>query len=117
MKIFLTGQEPAKGEQFCAICVMTYMGEISDDEKLQAEVKELTERYTDQDLDYVVYGIPNIKGPGLYRAITTAPTTFSNTPLPVCWTHVQGLPTERQRQAQKPASSLHIGKAYGKKAS
>jgi len=95
---------------------MIFAGQLAADEEQKQAIMRLVE--THKDLDFVIMGPPNpyTYKKGRYRvmeAIVTAPSWImpDNTPIPVCFTHIKGVPPA-SFSANSHRPSLIPGKAY-----
>lgn len=92
--IELKGPTPPSGYQWCAICALLYLGEVSSDEETQNKARMLVQAAIDEGEGEVIMPLP--KSWRILRvAVTTAPTVhFPNVPMPTCWIHLQGMSPE-----------------------
>jgi len=108
---------------------MVFMGTISAEKEFQTYARDLTEKAIDAGASFVSIDFPERDDLQLQPAITVGPSWLLDqyfteldlpTPapmLPVCWTHLTGMPPKHLRQQQErthhPRQSIIPGKAYG----
>jgi hypothetical protein len=117
--IYLSGPMPVRS-LWCAVCVMLFMGEISSEQEFRDYARKLTDDAMAANALLVSIDLAERDNLQLQPSITIAPSwVLANAaPMPVCWTHVAGIPPEASPagQAQRQVnyqSPLVPGKAYG----
>lgn len=131
--IYLSGPMPRT--TWCAVCVMLFSGQISSEPEMQKYAMELTEAAIEAGASFVSIDLPERDDCQLLPAVTVAPSWLYRIPdwagmldidgepqswrypeLPVCWTHVAGIPPKGMRSEQSPQqgqpSRLIAGKSY-----
>ena len=120
--VYLTGPKPF-GSTWCATCAVLWMGHVSNDPAMQKFVRKAESAAADAKQPYVAIELPEDSDtlPVLQLAVTVAPSVYSQTPMPVCWTHIlpYRFPTKEERDKMKPADAaigtqnpLIVGKAH-----
>ena len=116
--IILSGPQPDAPELFCATCAMIYMGALSANEAVQKEVQARTEKAYEQGKVLVAFTLEHLITLAgehrdlrlfLHHAVTVAPSTHFDEPMPVCWSHIKGW---RQVPNRPFPSGLIAGKKH-----
>jgi hypothetical protein len=119
LPIYLSGPMP-HGAVWCATCVMIYLGTVSAEEELQKYVRELHVQAVESGASLVSIDMAERDDLQLQPAVTVAPSTYFEVPMPVCWTHCKGyrFATAAEKAAgktgmQQEKQIIIPGKAYG----
>lgn len=110
--INLIGPPSPAGRDWCATCVMLYIGDISASQENQAMAMKRVEQIRSQGLDEVDLLLDSsLTWRKLNLAVTVAPSVYFQVPMPVCWVHVQGYDPEKASQASsQPTERLVNGR-------
>lgn len=88
-RIELIGKIPPRGQTFCALCCMIYLGTSADDPDVQADLQALVKEAMVNGDDVIRFTLPERRDKILRIAVTTGLSTFfPDTPMPVCWVHM-----------------------------
>lgn len=88
--INLLGPTPPRNMQWCAICAMLYLGEVSADPQVQEEARELVAKAMENGKTFVEMVLPRHPWRTLTVAVAVAPTVHGFTGS-TCWVHMQGM--------------------------
>lgn len=127
VRVEILGPIPPQGKQWCYTCMAQYIGTLTENDDWQQMVKREVEKAEEEGRHVAFIHIPdsNKTGGRLNVSMTIGPSIWSpGWPLPVCWSHIQGIKPDamlwadaakRQEQinAAQPPSGLIPGKRYG----
>lgn len=132
--IYLSGPMPKRDEHWCATCVMLFMGDISSQPEFQDYARQMHSDAMAAGAHLVSIKLEQQDHHQLQPAITIGPSWLYREPdysgpfdsqgnpvmykhphLPVCWTHIMGIPPAKKGETkpQQPQSPIIPGKAYG----
>lgn len=91
LRLELLGRNPERGQYFCATCCFLYMGRVNTDENAIAQARATVAAAERSGKTVAMYKLPDYPDMILRFPVTVAPSVyFPDTPMPVCWVHIQG---------------------------
>ena len=123
LPIYLSGPRCLTGV-WCATCAMIYMGTVSSEPELQKYAQELADAAIKAEAQFLNIDLAERDDLQVQPAVTVGPSWVlpdGSPPMPVCWTHLAGIPPKgTQSDGQRAVSqqpTLIPGKSYRLKGS